>query len=140
MVVVVVDVGAGAVVVGVYKSVSNVMGLHVGCSPVVPLMSAMSSTLVAHSQNLKEFRSVVITNHSTSNLNSSKSNDSALMMMTMAVAGEPIPIMHSPSLTPTISINDGNDARCMMHNHAMTGTHSPGRPPSTTDHVNRPQQ
>ena len=108
--IVVVDVGAGAVMVGIYKSVSSVMGLHVGCSPVVPLTSAMSSTLVAHSQNLKEFRSVVITNHSTSNLNSSKSNDSASMMTTTAVAGEPIPIMHLPSLTPAISIDDGNDS------------------------------
>ena len=134
MVVVVVVVGAGVGVVGVYKSVSNVMGLHVGCSPVVP------STLVAHSWNLKEFRSVVITNHNTSNLNSSKSNGSASTMTTTAVAGEPIPIMHPPSLTPAISIDGGNDARCMTHDHAMTGTHSPGRPPSTTDHANRPQR
>ena len=88
------EVGA----VGVYKSVSNVMGLHIGCSPVVP-----STT-------------------------------------TTAVAGEPIPIMHPPLLTPAISVDDGNDARCMTHDHAMTGTHSPGRPPSTTDHANRPQQ
>ena len=40
--------GAGADVVGIYKSVINIMGLHGGCSPVVPLTSAMSSTLVAH--------------------------------------------------------------------------------------------
>ena len=50
-------------VVGVYRSVSDVMGLHGGCSPVVPLTSVMLSTLVAHSQDLKEFQSVVITNH-----------------------------------------------------------------------------
>ena len=55
--------GAGADVVGIYKSVINIMGLHGGCSPVVPLTSVMSLTLVAHSWDLKEFRSVVITNH-----------------------------------------------------------------------------
>ena len=54
----------GAVdVVGIYRRVSDVMGLHGGCSPIVPLTSAMSSTLVVHSWDLKEFRSVVITNH-----------------------------------------------------------------------------
>ena len=60
--------GTGVDVVGVYKSVSDIMGLRGGCSPVVPSTSAMSSSLVAHtSWDLKEVRNVVITNHNTSN-------------------------------------------------------------------------
>ena len=40
--------GAGADVMGIYKSVIDIMGLHGGCSPVVLLTLAMSSTLVVH--------------------------------------------------------------------------------------------
>ena len=90
----------GAVdIMGVYKSVSDVMGLHGGCSPVVPL------TLVAHSWDLEEFRSGVITDHNKFELDFFIPHQPASIMMTTMAAGEPIPHHASPSLTLATSID-----------------------------------